>query len=231
MNMKKVFVICLVFIILSTGVLSQEEPSVEFTGLECNDLGVLSFKAEYEWTGYKGGYVYLKSVEIKATKDGETDIVEGYWRKFKTEMFPQSEIELNSPTAYFFSNEDSLKEGTYNIEVDYSVSRRDIERFKKKFEGSVICPKQKEVIKEEPPKKEVEEKPKEESKIVPKEPSLLSEETKGYTLYYVIGLLIVIFIVSLALMKKLPKKPHKEEKSSSKKIANLFEKKQVPKIF
>lgn len=224
--MEKVFVICLVFIILSTGVLSQEEPSVAFTELECDDLGVLSLKAEYEWTGYKGGYVYLKSVKVETIKDGETATLEGYWRKFKTETFPQSEIRLNSPTAYFFSNKNALKEGTYNIEIDYAVSKSNIEHFKKKFKSSVICPKQKEVIKEvEPEPKEKKEEPKEELIIIPEEPSLLSEETEGYILYYVIGLLIVIFIVSLALMKKLPKKHRKESKPSSKKVANLFEKK------
>lgn len=233
MNMRKgLLIIIFVFVILSIGVLAAQEvePEVEFTEFECNDLGVLSFKIEYIWTGYKAGYVYLKSIEVKAIKEGKTIPLEGLWRKFKTEDFIQTEIKINSPTAYFFSKKDSLKEeGGYSIEIDYAVSKDNIERFRETAKKTVSCPKQMEVVKEvEPVPEIVEEEPEEEIKPVPKEPALFDGETKNYTIYYVIGLLVVIFIVSVALMKKLPRKSHPVKKSPSpKSMSKLFERKRV----
>lgn len=228
--MKKGLVIfILTFIVTLLDVLAQD-PYVDFTEIECNDLGVLSFKAEYQWNGYTPGYVYLKSVKINAIKGGETIPLKGKWLKFKTEEFLQSEIKLHSPTAYFFSNEGFLEEGSYALEIDYAVSKGSYERFKKQFTGTVSCPKQKKIIeevedvpKEEPAEEKLEEKKPE---TIPTEPPLFGEESKNYTIYYVTGLLVAIFAVSIALMKKVPRR-HTPTKRipSSKNISNLFERK------
>lgn len=220
----------LIIIILSVVVSGQEEPEVDFTELECNNLGVLSFKVDYVWTGYKGGDVYLKGVKVSAIKDGETIPIEGYWRKFKTEDFPQSEIKLNSPTAFFFSEENSLSEGAYTIEVDYTVRKKNIIRFKDKFSGSVSCPKQKEVIKETealPEEKKIEEVKEEPKTVSVKEPPLFSEESKNYNIYCIIGLLVLISIITIFVMKKLPKHHYRKRKNISKNMAKLFERKRT----
>lgn len=206
--MKKGFVFILISILLSVIVLGQE-PFVDFNSFKCDSFGVLSFKADYNWHGYKQGYMYLKSVKINAISDVENIPLEGEWYKFENKEFPMTKIMLNSPTAYFFSNKNSLEEGMYSIEIDYAISKDNIERFKNHFKENINCPEQKKDIKIIiPGKEEKEEIVEEERPRIPTgEPALFSEETKSYNLYYVIGLLILIFIVSIALMKRLPKKP------------------------
>jgi len=219
-SMEKKFIIILISIIISTGVLAQE-PYVEFSEFECDDLGVLSFKAEYQWNGYKPGYTDLKDVKLKAVKGEKIIQLEGMWKKFKTEEFLQSEIKLNSPTAYFFSNKYSWEEGNYDITIDYSVKKDNILLFQDRDRKTVTCPEQREIVKIElfpkiePEIKEKEEEKEEEPKVIPKAPSVFDKDIKAYNLYYLIGLLIVIFIISLVSMK-LRKRPFSSGKKTIK---------------
>ncbi len=229
--MKKFWLILLIITALST-VSAKEEPYVKFTSFQCNDVGELYFQADYEWDFYKGGYVYLNSVKIHAVADGKPMPVEGWWFKFKTRDFVMSDIKPNSPTAHFFSKKESLKEGSYEIRIDYTISKNGIERFKKQFTGSVMCPKQKEkkdvVVNEEKPLlgeekeslREVVESPAE-------EPQLFNKNLENYMTYYMAGLLMLIFVVSTLLVKKRSKKFHKKVKQevSSDKMSKLFERK------
>lgn len=227
--MKKLWLILLIITALST-VSAKEEPYVKFTSFQCNDVGELYFQADYEWDFYKGGYVYLNSVKINAIVDGKPMPIEGWWFKFKTRDFVMSDIKPNSPTAHFFSKKESLKEGSYEVRIDYTISKNGIKRFEKQFIGSVRCPKQrekKEFVKEEKPLsgeekeglKEVVESPAE-------EPQLFNKNSKNYVTYYVISLLVVIFIASTFIAKKFYKKHSVvKKKLSSRNVENLFERK------
>lgn len=213
--MKKVIALIFLLILSSPVVFSEEAPSISFTSIKCDDFGVLSFKADYEWNSYNGGYANLQSVKVNAESGGVAEKLEGYWYKFKDKKFTISRINLNSPTAYFFSKPSSLKEGRYKITVDYVISRNNINYFKNKFTYSVGCPVQREIIKSVR-KVEVVEKVVEEEKetsIPPVgEPPLIDKNTKSYVIYYMIGLWITIFIVSTILSKKFYKKRLKVRK-------------------
>lgn len=226
--MGKTVIILFLLILSSATVLSEELPSVSFTSFSCDDNGVLFFRTDYNWNGYKGGYVYLNSVKVNTISEDVMKRLGGYWYKFEDKRFSITEISLNSPTAYFFSKPGSLKEGSYEVTINYAISRSNLERFKNQFVSSVSCPKQKEVMKDVKKvvavEKIVEEK--EQPVATPAEPPLISKDTKNYVNYYIIGLLITIFIISSFVAGKFYKKhPEVKKKLSSKNVKSLFERK------
>lgn len=215
--MKKWFLIIPVLIVLSSGVSSFEGTYISFNDLECSDLGVLSFKAGYEWNSYNGYYADLKNVNVSIASKDVTEELTGYWYKFKDKSFSISRINLNSLTAYYFSKPGSLKEGKYKVTVDYVTSRNDINYFKNKFTGNVNCPAPREIVQnveEVKIVKRVIEEKKDEETVTPSvgEPPLIDKSSENYVVYYLVGLWITLFIISTLIARKFYKKYPKVRK-------------------
>jgi len=226
--MKKQLIILLALVILVPEVFSAAEPFISFDDLKCDDLGVLSFRAGYEWNSFNGGYAELQNIKVGAMLRGVTEKLTGYWYKFEDKSFTISSISLKSPKSYYFSKPGSLKEGRYKVSIDYIISRNNVQYFKNTFTASVSCPVQREVVKPVEKVEIVEESVKEVEEPVPKivgEPPLIDMNSKSYTIYYMIGLWIILFIISSFVSKKFYKKrPKAKKKSDSENEESVVEK-------